>query len=278
MIQYLQLLVFVLALTASLANAQAETWPNLLRRGEFGKLEAQTIALQKRFKSGEATEFELRQAYRSMYNLTRQDLLSLDLWQKTYPQSYAVRLIRGTYYKRAGVNARGDNFASVTPPENFAAMRTFYALALPQLEESLSLTEKPYLSVFHLLDIRDGNRHAQKALMKTGTIILPTNRLVRTRFMRSLAPRWGGSYETMRTFLAEAKRTGATELGLLELEAIIFDETGDTDIRRGDRSGAIRNFRKALEIGARVGGEVPQELQYSWHYRCKLSELKTYCH
>ncbi len=276
--QTLRFVVLVLAMVCSLANAQVEqTWLNQLRRGEFSQLEVQTVALQRRFATGEASEFDLRQAFRPFYDLTEQDLLSLDAWQKAQPKSYAVRLIRGAYYKRAGFSARGGHFAAQTPSENFAAMQKLHAIALPQLEESLSLTEQPYLSVFHLLELRDGDRPAQKALLEASTKMLPSNRLVRARYMRGLTPRWGGSYEAMRGFLAESKRSGATELGLSELEAIIFDDAGDRDVKRGDQAGAIRNFRQALELGAKVGGEVPRELPYSWYYRCKLPQLKDYC-
>lgn len=275
---YLRLFALTLALAFPLEGARADLpWLNLLRRGDFSQLEAQTVILQQRFASGEATEFDLRQAYRPFYDLTDQDLLSLDAWQKAQPKSYAVRLIRGTYYKRAGFSARGGDSAAQTPPENFAAMRRLHAIALPQLEESLSLTERPYLSVFHLLDLRDGDRPVQRALLEAGTKMLPANRLIRARYMRGLTPRWGGSYDAMRAFLTEAKRTGATELGLFELEAIIFDDAGDTDLSRGNQAGATQNFRKALELGAKVGGEVPRELPYSWYYRCKFPELEAYC-
>lgn len=275
---YFRLFVLALTLASQQANAQPDqAWLNLLRRADFSQLEAQTTALQRRFAAAEATEFDLRQAYRPFYNLTDQDLLKLDAWQKTHPKSYAVRLIRGTYYKRAGFSARGGDVAARTPPENFSAMRELHAIAVPQLEESLSLTDSPYLSVFHLLDLRIGNRPIQRALLESGTKMLPANSLIRARYMRGLTPRWGGSYEAMWAFFAEAKRTGATEHGLFELEAIISDDAGDTDLERGNRAGAIRNFRKALELGAKVGGDVPRELSYSWHYRCKFPELADYC-
>lgn len=162
----LRLLALTLVFVFTTTNAQVEqTWLDLLRQGNFSRLEAQTVAFQKRFTAGHESEFALRQIYRSFYELTERDLLRLDEWQAAQPKSYAVRLIRGTYFKRAGFSARGEDSAARTLPENFAAMRRLHAIALPQLEESLSLAEQPYLSVFHLLDLRDGNRPVQKALL-----------------------------------------------------------------------------------------------------------------
>jgi hypothetical protein len=272
----LRLVVCVLAIAAAPAHAQPEQmWLGLLRQGDFNLLEEQTIAFHRRFAANQETEFTARQAYRPLYNLTEQDLLKLDEWQKAHPRSYSARLIRGTYYKRAGFSARGSDVASRTPPEKFAAMRRLYALALPPLQESLSLTEKPYLSIFHMLDMLD--RPARKALLDQATSMLPSNTLVRARYMRGLTPRWGGSHEAMWAFLSEARSTGATEMGLAELEAIIHDDLGDIAIRQGDVKAAVDSFRKALDLGAKAGGEVPQELRYSRFYRCTLPGLKSYC-
>lgn len=261
-----------------LVNAQPEAQLlSRLRQGDFQRLESETIALQERFSEGRLTEIGLRNAYRPFYNLTGEDFKRLDQWQDLYPKSYAVRLIRGTYYKRAGFEARGTASASQTLPEKFAAMRKLHAIARPELEASLSLTEKPYLSVFHLLDLHEGDRALHKSLMEAGTRMLPTNTLVRARYMRGLTPRWGGSYEEMKAFLAQARTSGATEDGLLELEAIMFDDMGDAALRQGDQQSAVRHFRRALELGQKIGGEVPEQLVFSWFQRCQLPDLSHYC-
>jgi hypothetical protein len=95
--------------------------------------------------------------------------------------------------------------------------------------------------------------------------------------MRALTPRWGGSYELMAEFLNYAKETGATRTGLMELEAIMYDDMGDVLWRNGDKSRAAKYLRRALELGHEVGGEVPKELSFSWYYRCHLPELKDFC-
>lgn len=266
------------AICASLSYGQADSgFLGLLRQGDFNRLESETTALQQRFAAGHETEFGLRQAYRPLYALTEQDLSKLDDWQKAYPKSYAVRLVRGTYYKRAGFSARGGEFASRTPAEKFAAMKKLHARAVPELEASLSLTEKPYLSVFHLLDLSDGNRDLQKSLMDSGTRMLPSNRLIRGRYMHSLTPRWGGSYDEMREFLSYARRTGATKIGLMELEGILYDDMGDTAINQGDQDSAIRSFRKALELNDKVGPEGFGDPPFSKYYKCKLPDLRAFC-
>ncbi|HZV92017.1 MAG TPA: DUF4034 domain-containing protein [Caldimonas sp.] len=249
----------------------------LLRQGNFSRLEAETVSLQQRFATGQVTEFGLRQFYRSFYDLTEQDLARLDEWQAAYPRSYAVRLVRGTYYKLAAFKARGGNFAANTPPESFAEMERLLARARPDLEASLSLTEKPLLSVFHLLDMTDGNRAVRKALMDSGTRMLPSNRLIRGRYMFGLTPRWGGSYEEMKAFLAYAKRTGASKVGLMEMEALMYDDMAEVALHQGDQESAVVNFRKALELNAKVGPDGFGEPPFSKRYKCRLPALREYC-
>jgi|GEM_PF-1413641 len=249
----------------------------LLRRGQYEQLEIETTKLQGWFEAGNQSELAMRRAYRQLYNLSPPELMNLNSWVRAYPKSYTARLTRGTYYKQAGFKLRGNAPASETPPQNLQAMQSFRGVALADLEPSLTLTAKPYFSVFHMLDLEDDNPQMQRALMESATRMFPSNGLVRARYMRGLAPRWGGSYEAMWAFLSEARQSGATEVGAKELEAIIHDDMGETAIRAGNRKDATEHFRRALQLGAEVGDEVPRELPYSRYYRCTLPDLVSYC-
>ena len=70
-----------------------------------------------------------------------------------------------------------------------------------------------------------------------------------------------------------------TEFALREAYRPFYDlnEQDWKSLAEGDQNKAIRYFHKALELGAKAGGEVPQELKYSWYYRCKFPELAAYC-
>jgi hypothetical protein len=253
-----------------------ERWLNLLRQGAYTQLEDETVAFQAEFAAGKQTEFALRDAYRPLYDLTDSDLRRLDEWQKMYPKSYSSRLIRGTYYKRAGFQARGDRWAKDTSQKQWADMAKLHAVAVDQLQKSIPLTEKPYLSIWHLIDLQEDDKADQKALLDTGTKMLPSNRLVRARYMHHLTPRWGGSYEAMQQFMVDAKKSGATEKGLLELEAIMDDDMGDALIRAGHEDQAVKYFARALDLKNRIG-ELAIDLDGAEWYRCKLAGLAAYC-
>ncbi len=252
----------------------------LLRAREFEALESATLQVQKQFENGMLSDIQLRDIYRQFYQLDEQDLAKLKEWKNTVPDSYAAHLIQGVYFKRQGLDARGEQYISRTPADRIEKMRRDHEAALLELGKSLKLTEKPFLSIFHLLDISKwgGSRNNLKRLIDTANTILPNNTLARNRFMTSLAPRWGGSYEEMNRFLAQSKKEGLDTNGLVQLEALIYNDIGMTYLEQQDTQNATKYFFKALELSKRVGGEFRNDwLSYTNNHVCKDLDLQKYC-
>jgi tetratricopeptide (TPR) repeat protein len=229
----------------------------LLEAGDFNRLESATKQIQSEFENGSLSEIELRNIYRPFYNLNTETLANVREWERKFPTSYAAHLIRGTYYKRRGMKARGTKYISETPQENIRMMHEYYKIAKTELNASLELTGKPFLSVFHLLTISmdEGSKETSLALLMSANKMLPNNTLVRNRFMISLEPRWGGSYEEMNNFIAKSQEEGLNAAGLMQLKAIMYNDMGDTAQEAGDKRSSIEYFSKALELANRVGGE-----------------------
>lgn len=252
----------------------------LLKARDFKNLESATKQIQSKFENGELSEIELRNTYRQFYNLDQETLDKVQEWKSKFPASYAAHLIRGTYFKRKGFDAREDKYISEIPQENIEKMHQYHEIAKIELNTSLKLTRKPFLSVFHLLEISqsDGDKKTSLALLASGNKMLHSNTLVRNRFIRSLEPRWGGSYAQMKDFVAKSKAEGVSAVGIMQLEAIMYDDMGFTLIESGDTRAAIENFLKALELGRRVGGEFRKDfLINSNYYSCREPALKKYC-
>ncbi|WP_162823691.1 DUF4034 domain-containing protein [Lysobacter sp. TY2-98] len=278
--QFARLVLLFLALVASGFSRAADNGEFLrqLRLNDFKSLEAGTRSLQRQFESGRVSETDLRDAYRQFYDLNGADLRKLDRWQDAFPKSYAVHLVRGTFYARRGAAARGTKWASETPPENFLGMRLDNEQALAEFTASLPLTQKPFLSVFQMMTLEGVNRPPRKELMEFGTRMLPTNRLIRGRYILFLTPRWGGSYEEMRAFIDYARRTGATPKGILELQSLMFDDMGDTAFLRGDKAAADRYFHKALQLHEAVGGAAMGPLPFATCYNREVTKPRELCH
>jgi len=252
----------------------------MLKAKEFEKLESATKQIQSKFEKGALTDIELRNIYRQFYDLNNETLNNIQEWKRKFPSSYAAYLIRGTYLKRKGFDARGGKYISETPIENQKKMLEYHDVAKTELTTSLKLTKKPFLSVFHLLDISkaEGDEKTSLELLESANKMLPSNTLVRNRYMQSLEPRWGGSYEQMKDFIAKSKSEGASAVGIMQLEAMMYDDMGFTSMERGEKCAAIEYFLKALELAQRVGGEFRKDfLKNSDYYTCSEPALKKYC-
>jgi hypothetical protein len=178
------------------------------------------------------------------------------------------------------VEGQGDKYISETPRENIEKMEQYVEKAKLELNASLKLTPKPFLSIFHLIDISglEGDRKSSSTLLEYANKVLPGNTLARGRYMHYLTPRWGGSYEQMQSFIAQSRREGVDSAGIMQLEAIMYDDMGFSAHERNDRAAAIEYFAKALELGQRIGGEFRKDfLTYSDHYSCREPELNKYC-
>jgi hypothetical protein len=253
----------------------------LLKARDFKNLESSTKKIQTKFEDGALSEIELRNIYRPFYNLDQESLDKVEEWERKIPASYAAHLIRGIHFKRRGGDARGDKWISETPQENIKKMEQYFEIAKSELNASLNVTAKPFLSVFHLLEISGvtGDQETSSTLLASANKMLPSNTLVRNRFMVFLTPRWGGSYAQMKEFIAKSKEDGASPAGIMQLEAIMYDDMGDTAMDRCDKRLAIEKFLKALELAQRVGGEFRKDfLTYSNYYSCREPDLKKYCH
>jgi hypothetical protein len=196
-------ILFILLMPHWSSAADNPSLLSLLKAGEFERLESATRELQRKFETGAVSDVELRHTYKQFYTLNEDALANLDEWKSRMPDSYAAHLIRGTYYRRVAGELRGGKYTNETPKENIEAMRRYHETAAADLAKSLQLTEKPFLSILHLLNISmyQGTKHQSHALFLAGERILPHNTLIRNRYFVTLEPRWGGSYEENCTIL-----------------------------------------------------------------------------
>jgi tetratricopeptide (TPR) repeat protein len=252
----------------------------LLWAREFVALESATRQVQERFEHGALSDIQLRNIYRQFYDLDEQDLAKIEAWKNAIPGSYAAHLIRGVHFKRQAAAARGDQYISQTPPDKIKRMQQYNEIAITELGNSLKLTKKPFLSVFQLLEISKttGSKNISRGLVIAANKMLPSNTLARGRFMLSLAPRWGGSYEEMKQFIAQSKKEEVSPIGLSQLEAIMYDDIAMTYLEQGDRQNATTYFLKALALAQRVGGDFRKDwLVFSNIHGCGDSDLVKYC-
>jgi hypothetical protein len=221
-----------------------------LHAESFSSLDRYFEAKQAGFEAGTLSEFELRKAYVPLYDLNAEDLARLKAWAAGQPRSYAAHLLLGIHYKRRGDAARGTAYIAKTDPAALREMDRQFALASTELARSAKLTAKPYMTWFFLISISTsrGSADETRAILDKAVQQYPPSELVRLRYMGSLTPRWGGSYEQMDAFIARSRAEGMPRRVIAELTAVEEDDKGDMGAASGDERAAVLHFEKALAL------------------------------
>ena len=256
-----------------------EAMHNLLREGNTKLLEKELAKVQLKYDSGDITDFQLRNVYRQFYHLDGTDLKNLNDWIKSKPNSYPAHLIRGVYYKKLGWNARGNKYINETKQWQIQSMNSYFSKAQQDLNKSMKLTDKPLLSIFHLLDIcgAKGDESCKSRLISIADRDMPANVLLTCRYFHYLTPRWGGSYERMATFIDKTDKQLSDPIMHARLEAIMEDDMGGVSLSYGQREEAITHYKRALSLANNIGGSFREDwLTFTKHAVRTMPELSKF--
>lgn len=180
---------------------------DLLEKRDFAGLESILGARQLAFENDPSTARQLEQAFETFSKIPRRSEAVLSEWVKAAPSSYSARVARGGFHLSRGVEERGGDYFSDTSNEHIQAMEAYFDQSLDDLERSLQLSQKPYLSRRYMMAImlHTGNRDELKADYLEALKLAPGSVETRLAYMSSLEPRWGGSYQQMEAFVAESR-------------------------------------------------------------------------
>ncbi len=250
--------------------AQSVDALNRLSAGDVSSVENAYSTLQHKFEKGLATEYDLLDAYKIFYHSEDRYRPQLNRWIKTYPKSASAYLARGIYYRKLGGHRRGSKYISETPPEDVKYMEQMFVLSKQDLEMSLRLNPKSYLAILHLLNIAqyEGDDAAATRFLSLGNAVLPSNFILRARYLIHLTPRWGGSYKQMDKFIDQCRSQGMPEDKVDLLNAIKFDDQGKTAEERRSNSQACAAFGKALTLST-SGGQRFRKDYLGWSVRAQ---------
>lgn len=260
-----------LCLFSHTAHAQPHRFYDLLAARQYDQLEQETQAVQKQFEAGAISEFDLRSAFEDFSHLNDNGFTLVVEWERQFNKSYGAHLAKGIHYRKESMQPSQQ--AGQQPPD---VIRT---IAIDELNESMLLTIKPYLSIFYLIDIvKPENQSAADILLKKATDILPKSVLVRNQYMQYLSPRFGGSLEMMHAFIGQSQQDGSVGSGIQQLEAIYEDELGSIDQEEKHRMMSINHYGVALAISQDWGVEFRREfIPNADKAACREPELKKFC-
>ena len=245
--------IFALATLGGIIAAHASEMDAsaLLRASKFSELQDHYSAVQLKFASGKISGDELRNEFRVFYPIDKDLAAKYDAWVTAFPKSYVARLARGIYYKRVGLDARGDRYISETSRSQLDRMDSAFTRAANDLGASIGMDPKPFLSYFHTMDI--GRQYLTnvdiRKVFDGAAALDPKSLGLRIKFMTALEPRWGGSTKAMRAFLEESKAVHMPVSDMNQLEAMVYDEEGTEYRAAGNWSAAEGAYRRSLSLG-----------------------------
>ncbi len=174
----------------------------------------------------------------------------LKQWIEKHPDSYQPLLATGIHYYRKAWDARGHKWASETEEHQFEAMRKHFRESRANLKESINLKPDNYLAHIYLLlmwstlgDDDETLNHYRKAIR-----IHPESYLSRYKFITTLTPRWGGSYDKMAKYAKQARPYRNSNPRLNELPGWMYYDFARTNMNKNDYAAATEASNKALEL------------------------------
>ena len=224
----------------------------LLERRDYPELERLLGGFQAGFELDSSANAPLEDAFRAFRKLAPGAEAALNDWVEKNPSSYAARLGRGIFYLYEGLEARGSRYIADTPKEDIRAMQALHAKALADIEGSLAMAQKPYLSRLSLVTLAryGAGRGSARAHYDEATKLAPQSVEPRLVYMTSLEPRWGGSYAQMEEFLGEATRQLNDAAATNRLAARIIAYRASERRRERDHAEALRLYDEVLRLDA----------------------------
>ncbi len=230
----------------------------LLAQQDIAALERVLGGYQQAFEADAGASVKLENAFRSFRKVPRSAEGTINEWVKSLPSSYAALLARASFYTYQGLEARGNTSNNDTPEENMRTMRIFLEKAHTDLQRSLALTPKPYLSrrILMVVTRTTGEINDAKAHYAEAVKLAPQSVELRIAHIGNLAPQWGGSYPEMEAFAA-ASRTQLTDPKAADrVAARIPAARGQERVRQHDPSKALGFYNEAVALDASASADL----------------------
>jgi len=176
----------------------------------------------------------------------------LTKWVNTRP-SYISYAARGIYKANQGWVIRGDKYVKDTPPENLYGMHLSHEEAKPDLLTAIKLNKKfspAYCSLIGV-EMAKGDSYGTTSIHDLAVRSIPETYYVRYDYLRSLQPRWGGSFELMQEYADGLDKAVKKNPRIWSLKGEVAAERGKTAWQDKDYNSAIQYYTEALSYGDR---------------------------
>ena len=169
-------------------------------------------------------------------------------WIKEYSECYAPYVARAKYYCASAQKARGRKWAVDKDQKEFKEMEQFYSLALADIDVALKKNEQLDVCYAMMVEIgaMTGNEEMKSNAFAHALKLHPYAYRVRLKYLQTLTPRQGGSYDIMETFIDSCANYTAFNPIIKELSASIPADKGNYFYYLGKYGEALKMYSEAL--------------------------------
>jgi hypothetical protein len=236
-------------------NPNLSSLQAMLNSHNFKAIENQFEDMLQQYKEDVQYEQFLQASYGLFSPENGISIEDLDLWVKK-TGSYIAYAARGIYKAKEGFIVRGDDFLnSIAPPSNskIAEMRRLHQDAAKDLIIAINKNAAlmPAYAWLVLIARATPMQLTPEQILQQAEENDKRTYFVRYMYIKSLQPRWGGSYEKMDAFAAQAVKYNALNPSLWTLQGEADGDRGETKLVEGDFKSAIEFYTAALKFGVR---------------------------
>ena len=170
-------------------------------------------------------------------------------WVQQFPASYSPYVARAEYYCASALQARGNKLLMEKDKNEYKEMERYYSLALLDIEQALKL--KVGMDVCYTMKVEIGMALEKEELITSALIEAtkyhPYEYRVRLKYLQTLTPRNGGSYEKMEGFIASCAKYVVYNPKIKELSVSIPADKGSASSYLGKYDQAVKMYTEALK-------------------------------
>ena len=251
-------LLFKLALTTPTGDDQAVTafvadpasLRHLLEARDFDGVERTLTAIDHKAMRYESEDV-LWAAIMSLSQPRPENEPLFDEWLAQSKGSAHARLARANFLLLRGWRVRGSNPASVTSRAQFHGMAEYHAEARRSFAALAEEHPDAILAFDGLIStcLGEGGADCSLPWLQRALAQRPGSYDIRAAYLYTLKPRWGGSYEAMEAFAAEAQKAVSTNPRLEHLLGFADADRASEAMHAENWAAAISLYTSALKHG-----------------------------
>lgn len=188
----------------------------------------------------------------SAFRVIRQDYLQqLNHWVNSSPVNVQPYMARANYYYAMAWASRGGNVSSETSNQQIQGMESYAKLAQADLQRVIQ-RKADMLPAYALLIWTEkllGNNEASQQAFVKGLEVQPDSYTLYRNFIITQAPRWGGSYETMKAVAEAAMSAVGSNSLLAQVPGFILQEAGKDARIANHFNNSLQYYDAALQLG-----------------------------